>query len=130
MWEERSCKQVRQWLHWGSGCYRFRCEDGRLHIVVGNYTYTCFFPGQEITIRIKTNDWLRKGAIRCPPCRELCGERFAKLGQTCRLPDESQPPNLYPRDELICKAGDLTHGSVALLVLGGTFLAVSSYIYT
>ncbi|KAG8200700.1 hypothetical protein JTE90_022316 [Oedothorax gibbosus] len=22
MWEERTCQQVRQWQHWGSGCYR------------------------------------------------------------------------------------------------------------
>lgn len=34
MWEERSCRQVRQWQHWGSGCYRYKCEDGRLHIIV------------------------------------------------------------------------------------------------
>ena len=24
MWEERSCLQVRQWQHWGSGCYQVR----------------------------------------------------------------------------------------------------------
>lgn len=22
MWEERTCQQVRQWQHWGSGCYK------------------------------------------------------------------------------------------------------------
>jgi len=22
MWEERSCTQIRQWQHWGSGCYQ------------------------------------------------------------------------------------------------------------
>lgn len=27
MWEERTCHQVRQWQHWGSGCYQvgLRC---------------------------------------------------------------------------------------------------------
>lgn len=34
MWEERSCRQTREWQHWGSGCYRYRCENGRLHIMV------------------------------------------------------------------------------------------------
>lgn len=34
MWEERSCKQMRQWQHWGSGCYAYKCENGRLHITV------------------------------------------------------------------------------------------------
>jgi len=34
MWEEQTCKQVRQWQHWGSGCYEYSCQNGRLHIVV------------------------------------------------------------------------------------------------
>lgn len=34
MWEERTCKQARQWQHWGSGCYLYKCEAGRLHIMV------------------------------------------------------------------------------------------------
>jgi hypothetical protein len=46
MWEERSCQQVRQWQHWGSGCYKYFCDAGRLHIEVLNNTYTCFYPQQ------------------------------------------------------------------------------------
>ena len=34
MWEERTCRQVRQWQHWGSGCYQYSCHAGRLHIIV------------------------------------------------------------------------------------------------
>lgn len=34
MWEERSCHQTREWQHWGSGCYEYKCEQGRLHIMV------------------------------------------------------------------------------------------------
>lgn len=37
MWEERSCRQMRQWQHWGSGCYNYRCQNGRLHILVSFY---------------------------------------------------------------------------------------------
>lgn len=38
MWEERSCHQTREWQHWGSGCYEYKCELGRLHIMVrANY---------------------------------------------------------------------------------------------
>ncbi len=49
--------QVRQWQHWGSGCYEFTCseEDGRLHLVVLNRTYTCFYPQQEIQISLEAN---------------------------------------------------------------------------
>ena len=34
MWEERTCRQVRQWQHWGSGCYQYSCHAGRLNIIV------------------------------------------------------------------------------------------------
>jgi hypothetical protein len=39
---------------------------------VANYTYTCYFPGQELSVRIISNGWLHKGALVCPPCEELC----------------------------------------------------------
>lgn len=102
MWEERSCRQVRQWQHWGSGCYNYTCESGRLHIAVANYTYTCYHPGQEILVRIVSGIWLRKGAIRCPACRELCSK--------CHVPEEPVPSTQFPRDELAC---DTSHTHVS-----------------
>jgi len=42
--------QVRQWQHWGSGCYKYFCEAGRLHIEVLNNTYTCFYPQQVLIL--------------------------------------------------------------------------------
>lgn len=38
MWEERSCRQTREWQHWGSGCYKYECTKGRLVILV---SYHC-----------------------------------------------------------------------------------------
>ena len=29
LWEERTCHKVRQWQHWGSGCYQHACLAGR-----------------------------------------------------------------------------------------------------
>ena len=55
MWEERSCSQVRQWQHWGSGCYNYICEEQRLHMQVLNHTFTCFYPGQEIEVKLVDN---------------------------------------------------------------------------
>lgn len=130
MWEERSCRQVRQWQHWGSGCYHYTCEDGRLHIMVANYTYTCFHAGQEVTIRIISNGWLRKGAIRCPPCKELCQEKFAAIGQTCRNGEEPQPANLYPRDELVCKASSRSFDFTMLLLPVWLFRLAEIYMFT
>lgn len=104
MWEERSCHQTREWQHWGSGCYKYNCVDGRLYILVGNYSYKCSFPGQKLSIRITANGWLHKGAIMCPTCHELCGAHFAAQGTKCRPGEEPDPLNLYPRDNLTCGA--------------------------
>lgn len=117
MWEERSCKQMRQWQHWGSGCYKYRCENGRLHILVGNYTYTCYHANQEIFIKIIHNEWLHKGAIVCPPCREICKEEFLARGESCKAGDEPPPANFYPRDELQCSDNAGRHFSMLILFL-------------
>jgi leishmanolysin-like peptidase len=61
IWEERSCRQTREWQHWGSGCYNYKCENGHLHIIVGNYSFECFHAGQELNIRIMAYGWLHKG---------------------------------------------------------------------
>lgn len=117
MWEERSCGQMRQWQHWGSGCYRYRCENGRLHILVGNYTYTCYHAHQEIQIKILHDSWLHKGAIVCPPCKELCAEEFALRYESCRQGEESPPSNFYPHDELHCAGSVPTFSSVLLIAI-------------
>ncbi|XP_055902649.1 leishmanolysin-like peptidase isoform X2 [Eupeodes corollae] len=124
MWEERSCRQTREWQHWGSGCYKYKCDNGRLHIVVANYSYECFFPGQQLSIRVFANGWLHKGAIICPPCHELCGEFFQRQGSQCRLREEAPPSNKYPRDNLACSASTFTspHTKIGFLVLSFLFL--------
>ena len=55
--------QVRQWQHWGSGCYRYICTSGRLHIMVLNHTFTCYYPNQEIEISLMDNKWLHTGNV-------------------------------------------------------------------
>ncbi|XP_055381355.1 leishmanolysin-like peptidase [Condylostylus longicornis] len=103
MWEERSCRQTREWQHWGSGCYKYKCENGRLSILVGNYTYECYYPGQQLTIHIMSNGWLHKGAIVCPSCHEICNDYFTERGeQNCRLKEEAPVAYQYPYDSLHC----------------------------
>ncbi|XP_076260842.1 leishmanolysin-like peptidase, invadolysin isoform X1 [Rhynchophorus ferrugineus] len=121
-WEEKSCRQMRQWMHWGSGCYGYRCENGRLHILVGNYSYECYHANQEIIIRIISNGWLHKGGIVCPPCKEICAKEFESRGERCKIGDEAPPSNFYPRDDLRC---DSTVAKVSLFPL--TFLLVSIF---
>lgn len=117
VWEQKSCRQIREWQHWGSGCYKYKCESGRLHIVVGNYTYTCYHASQVLQIRIIKKGWLHKGGVVCPPCRELCKEEFAARGEYCKGGEEPLPPNLYRNDILTCSAVNLTSPAVLLTAI-------------
>lgn len=121
MWEERSCKQTREWQHWGSGCYDYQCENGRLHIIVANYSFECFYPGQEIHIRIFKNGWLHRGSLVCPHCWEACAEDFKSRNETCKVPEEAPPANFYHRDELKCSNGVELINSLVLTVTSIVF---------
>ncbi len=103
MWEERSCHQVRQWQHWGSGCYRFTCgNDGRLHVHVLNQTLTCFYPNQELRVSLSAHGWLHYGALVCPDCESLCGAELAARGLKCRTGMLPPRDYVYPEDVLTC----------------------------
>ncbi|XP_045509284.1 leishmanolysin-like peptidase [Colias croceus] len=115
VWEQKSCRQIREWQHWGSGCYKYKCDGGRLHVVVGNYTYTCYFAGQVLQVRIIQKGWLHKGGVVCPPCRELCGNEFSARNEYCKGGEEAPPPNLYPNDMLTCNATKFTQSAILLL---------------
>ncbi|CAH4033124.1 unnamed protein product [Pieris brassicae] len=115
VWEQKSCRQIREWQHWGSGCYKYKCDSGRLHIIVGNYTYTCYFAGQVLQVRIIQKGWLHKGGVVCPPCREMCGDEFASRNEYCKGGEEAPPPNLYPNDVLACNAPKVYSDIIILL---------------
>lgn len=119
MWEQRSCRQLRQWQHWGSGCYEYKCEHGQLHIIVANFTYICYHAEQVLRIRILRDNWLHRGTIVCPPCREVCGPIFAARRQSCKPGDEAPPPNQYHQDELPCAASEIR---TSLFLIAFTFV--------
>ncbi|XP_052748190.1 leishmanolysin-like peptidase isoform X2 [Galleria mellonella] len=114
VWEQKSCRQIREWQHWGSGCYKYKCESGRLHIIVGNYTYTCYHAGQVLQVRIIKKGWLHKGGVVCPPCKEMCAEEFASRREYCKVGEEALPPNLYPNDVLTCGVPALSPAAILL----------------
>lgn len=107
VWEQKSCRQIREWQHWGSGCYRYKCEGGRLHIVVGNYTYMCYHAGQVLQVKIIKDGWLHKGGVICPPCKEVCAQELAERKEYCKGGEEPLPPNFYPNDILKCEANKM-----------------------
>ncbi|UYV62458.1 LMLN [Cordylochernes scorpioides] len=127
MWEEKSCGQVRQWQHWGSGCYRYTCRAGRLHLNVANHTYTCLHTGQHLRIQLFVNDWLHIGTIVCPSCHEICKAMIIMDSSMVCDPDISmayyvKAEQSYPRHSLKCCATGVTQ-SWALV-------AVAFFIYT
>ncbi|XP_059490130.1 leishmanolysin-like peptidase [Neocloeon triangulifer] len=104
MWEERTCRQVRLWQHWGSGCYKYNCHGGRINVIVANYTYTCYHKGQEIPIKIMADEWLHVGALVCPSCEELCEDELQSVGASCKPPINSLSKYQTQQDELTCSA--------------------------
>lgn len=82
-----------------------------------NYTYECYYPGQEINIRINAGGWLHRGTIICPPCKEICGDEFEARNEECKFSDEAPPSNKYPKDELKCGAAPLMPTISVLFVI-------------
>ena len=78
-WEEKSCTMIKSWSRYGSGCYSYRCSDGRLHIMVRNVSYTCSYPGEKVPVQLTKVDssgerWLHSGTLLCPDCQQVCGD--------------------------------------------------------
>ncbi len=57
----RSSRTLKQWKHFGAGCYSYKCEDGMLNIVVRNVSLTCEEPGQKVEVRLRQGNWLHEG---------------------------------------------------------------------
>lgn len=93
-----------------------------------NYTYKCFHPGQEINIRINSGGWLHRGAIMCPPCKEICGNEFEQRNEECRFNDEAPPSNKYPKDELRCDSSTLVAQKSVFFVIMSSILAKTFYL--
>lgn len=122
MWEERTCHQVRQWPHWGSGCYKYACSNGRLQIEVANYTYTCYHSKQEIKIQLQYSGWLHIGTIVCPPCREICAKEGMECDADLVKASYLQAEKYFHKDRLLCCAG--RQSAIALVWLALILLAV------
>jgi len=123
MWEERTCRQVRQWQHWGSGCYQYSCHAGRLNIIVDNRTFPCYYPGQELQIRLIAEGWLHVGSISCPSCEDICLETFESENSTCKAPiPEPAKLQTYPLDPMDCGCLRLHSSSSFLSVIISIFI--------
>ena len=85
---------IKQWTRYGSGCYRFQCQEGRVNILVRNVSYSCSYSGQEIPVELVEEDsggesWLHTGSVVCSACSQVC--------EDCR--EDSEPENHLDKRE-------------------------------
>lgn len=100
-----------------SGCYKYFCEAGRLHIEVLNITYTCFYPQQIIKVALVDNHWLHTGSLVCPDCQDVCSDQFDKEGQRCK-PGILPPKNhVYYEEILTCGSNQMNYSALLFLIM-------------
>ena len=72
-WTARKGLLTRTMLDWGSGCYRYKCSDKGLILLVDGKEYHCSREGKRLEISGLMNNWKVNGSLICPPCEEFCG---------------------------------------------------------
>jgi len=85
LWDQESCSIIKQWHRYGAGCYDYRCKDGKVNIIVSKgqrkEEIICDKAGQNISVALKEGEFLHMGAIICPGCIEMCGEKHCLFGK-------------------------------------------------
>ncbi|CAD5215654.1 unnamed protein product [Bursaphelenchus okinawaensis] len=96
-WTERKCGRVKTFSQNLAGCYKYKCEEGRLHVGVANSNayYPCYHQGQHVHVNQIVNGWLRQGILLCPSCAEVC-EPEEEAGFCV---EDREPPHQFIGDE-------------------------------
>jgi len=92
-WEQKSCTMLKQWSRYGSGCYNYECEGGRLNIIIRNVSFPCYEYGQRVLVQLKKESsdglWLHDGKVTCPDCNAFC-EDCSQQGRALKDHDENR----------------------------------------
>jgi len=92
-WEQKSCTMLKQWSRYGSGCYKYKCANGRLNIIIRNVTFQCYEHGQKIQVQLKKESsdgvWLHDGKVTCPDCNAFCSD-CSQEGRALKDHDEQR----------------------------------------
>lgn len=78
-------------------------------------------------MRVKSGGWLHRGAIRCPPCHEVCGNEFELRNETCKASEEAPPSNIFHKDDLACSPARRTQSSIPKQLFYYAFLSIVVY---
>jgi len=92
-WEQKSCTMLKQWTRYGSGCYKYKCTDGRLNIILRNVSFPCYERGQRILVELlkESSDglWIHNGKMVCPDCNAFCSD-CSQQGRALKDHDEQR----------------------------------------
>ena len=91
-WTKTKCGVRWTASNWGSGCYRYACEQDSLKIIILGYKFSCFHKGQHINIFVQDQGWEYRGVLVCPSCQEVCyGSSISCPAELKPAPENSQP---------------------------------------
>ena len=133
-------EQGRQWLakkglltrtmvDWGSGCYKFHCDGGRLRVEVDGTFYSCHHKGQRLDISGTLNDWLVNGSLICPPCEVFCGankgcpQEIKSLSEDVAFAERNKPKNRNGAIGIAFRSAQLLYFVISRTVLINFVLA-------
>lgn len=91
-WTRSKCGVRHTASNWGSGCYRYACEQDSLKIIILGYKFKCFHEGQLINVLVQESDWRYEGVLICPSCQDIC----FNSGITCPAELKPAPRNSQP----------------------------------
>ena len=84
------------------------------HVEMDIHLSLCSF---QIRLRPDEDEWLHTGSVVCPPCPEVCGDKFREAGAECAPPTKPPLSHVYPQHMLTCGATCHVSGLVTMLVV-------------
>ena len=62
-----------------------------------NHTFTCFYPGQDIEVKLVDNNLLHTCSLICPACDDVCNQEFETQCKGGKMPPVA---HFYPEHQL------------------------------
>ena len=101
-WTARKGLLTRTMLDWGSGCYRYKCEEKGLILMISGKEYLCSHEGKRLEIHGLMNNWKVNGSLICPACEEFCqGADHCPKQQNFVTVSEEEPTELDEKEAML-----------------------------
>ena len=84
------------------------------HVEMDIHLSLCSF---QIRLRPDEDEWLHTGSVVCPPCPEVCGDKFREAGAECAPPTKPPLSHVYPQHMLTCGATCHVSGLLTMFIV-------------